>query len=293
MSVLDSEIASQPLLWRQMFELAPAYRDILPSPGANVVLVGCGSSLHMAEAYAVLRRRTGASTVAVPSSEATMMTLRSADIVVAISRSGTTTETVTALERVAGKVRTVAITAASGSPLAAAADVSIVLPQIDERSVVQTRSATCVFQLLRATVDEAGAAEAIRAAEVALGASVPDVADVDHVVFLGSGFSIGLAGEAALKVLEMSQVVAEWYPAFEYRHGPLVAARPGTVVWWLCPVDRRLFDDLAAAGIRQVDFALDAAGSLVMAQRFAAALAIARGLDPAAPAGLPRSIVLG
>ncbi len=292
MSVLDQEIASQPQLWRQMFELAPTYRDILPSPGAHVVVVGCGSSLHMAEAYATLRQRTGAPTVAVPSSEATTMTLRSADMVVAISRSGTTTETVAALERVAGKVRTVAITAASDSPLAAAADVSLVLPQIDERSVVQTRSATCVFQLLRATVDEAGAAEAIRAAEVALGAPVPDVADVDHVVFLGSGFSIGLAGEAALKVLEMSQVVAEWYPAFEYRHGPQVAARPGTVVWWLCPVDRRLFDDLAATGIRQVEFALDAAGSLVMAQRFAAALAISRGLDPAAPAGLPRSIVL-
>ncbi len=275
-----------------MLELAPAYCDILPSPGANVVLVGCGSSLHMAEAYAALRRRTGAATIAVPSSEATMMTLRSADMVVAISRSGTTTETVVALERVAGKVRTLAITAGSGSPLAAAAEESIVLPQIDERSVVQTRSATCVFELLRATVDEAGAAEAISAAEVALGASVPDIAGVDHVVFLGSGFSIGLAGEAALKVLEMSQVVAEWYPAFEYRHGPLVAARPGTVVWWLSPVDRRLFDDLATAGVRQVEFAFDSAGSLVMAQRFAAALAIGRGLDPAAPSGLPRSIVL-
>ena len=275
-----------------MFELAPAYSDVLPSPGANVVLVGCGSSLHMAEAYAALRRRTGASTFAVPSSEATMMTLRSADIVVAISRSGTTTETVMALERVAGKVHTVAITAASGSPLAASAEASIVLPQIDERSVVQTRSATCVFELLRATVDEAGAAEAISAAEVALDAPVPDATGVDHVVFLGSGFSVGLAGEAALKVLEMSQVVAEWYPAFEYRHGPLVAAGPGTVVWWLSPVDRRLFDDLATAGIRQVQFPFDAAGSLVMAQRFAATSAAARGLDPAAPSGLPRSIVL-
>jgi fructoselysine-6-P-deglycase FrlB-like protein len=55
--------------------------------------------------------------------------------------------------------------------------------------------------------------------------------EFEHFVFLGTGWTIGLAHEAALKIREMAEGWSESYPAMDFRHGPMAAAGPRTLVW--------------------------------------------------------------
>jgi fructoselysine-6-P-deglycase FrlB-like protein len=294
MSITWGEIASQPAAWRRAAALAGEVRHLLPAPGQSVCAVGCGTSLYMAQAWAALREGAGhGRTDAFPASE--LPSRRGYDVLVAISRSGTTSEVVHALGRAAAE-RSLAITALAGSPAAAAADAAIVLDFADERSVVQTRFATSALTLLRAHAGE-DTERAARDAEHALQAPLP----VDPTVpagppqqwtFLGRGWAVGLAHEAALKLREAAQAWAEAYPALEYRHGPIAIATPRTVVWSLDPLDPALRDEVRATGATIVCEPLDPLAALVLAQRTAVALAQARGLDPDRPRNLARSVVL-
>ncbi len=79
---------------------------------------------------------------------------RSYGPVVAISRSGTTTEVLRTLERLRGSIATVAVTAVPGSPVASTADDTIVLDFANEQSVVQTRFATTALAVPRAHIGD-------------------------------------------------------------------------------------------------------------------------------------------
>ena len=194
-------------------------------------MIGCGTSLYMGQAWAALREARGhGRTDAFAASE--LPAGRAYDVVVALSRSGTTTEVAHALAR-AGGARTVAITAVAGTPVADAADDVVLLDFADEASVVQTRFATTALTLLRAHegVDvAAAAADAERALQMPLPVE-PGAAD--RWAFLGRGWTVGLAHEAALKLREAAQAWTESYPVFEYRHGPISIAGPGAAVWFL------------------------------------------------------------
>ena len=74
---------------------------------------------------------------------------RSYDRVVAITRSGTTTEVLDLLSALRGKVPTLALTADPKTPVMDAADAVAVLDWADEESVVQTRFATTALAFLR------------------------------------------------------------------------------------------------------------------------------------------------
>jgi fructoselysine-6-P-deglycase FrlB-like protein len=214
------------------------------------------------------------------------------DVLVAISRSGTTTEVAHALQRGLSP-RTVALTALLDSPVAAAAGEVVDLSFADERSVVQTRFATTALSLLRALVApeaiEPAAADAARALTEPLPVSPTDV---EQWTFLGRGWTVGLAFEAALKLRETAQAWTEAYPAFEYRHGPIAIAAPGRVAWSLGPLQADIADAIRRTGATVVAPQLDPLASLVLAQRAAVALAEARGLAPDEPRNLTRSIVL-
>jgi fructoselysine-6-P-deglycase FrlB-like protein len=284
MSITADEIGSQPRLWRQAAALRP---DVLPPSGADVCVIGCGTSLYMAQAWAALREAAGnGRTDAFAASEVPLG--RRYDVVVALSRSGTTTEVVHALGRLQA-ARTVAITAVAGTPVAEAADDALVLDFADEASVVQTRFATTALTLLRAHegVDTAAAADD---AERALALPLPDAAD--RWAFLGRGWTVGLAHEAALKLREAAQAWTEAYPVFEYRHGPISIAGPGAAVWFLGAPTDGIGDRVAEAGGAVIAPDLDPLASLVLAQRTAVALAEAAGLDPDNPRNLTRSVVL-
>jgi fructoselysine-6-P-deglycase FrlB-like protein len=291
MRAITSEIASQPALWRKAAGLAPAAAGLLPAPGEAAAVIGCGTSHHIALAYAALReeKNLGTTDAAIASG---LSPHRSYGRVVAISRSGTTTEVLRTLEGLRGRTATVAVTAVPDSPVAAAADDTIVLDFADEQSVVQTRFATTALALLRAHVGDRLEA-AIADGEAALARALPaGPSDFTQFVFLGQGWTVGLANEAALKLREAASAWTEAYPAMEYRHGPISATGRGTLVWALGAVDPGVLADAADTGATIISEGSDPMAELVLIQRLAVELAEAEGLDPDHPKYLTRSVVL-
>jgi fructoselysine-6-P-deglycase FrlB-like protein len=290
-AITATEIASQPELWPRAARLATEAGDLLPASGARTCVVGCGTSLFVAQSWAALRERAGhGQTDAFAASE--LPDGRRYDVLVAISRSGSTSEVVHALSRDVAQ-RTVAITADRDAPVAQAADDAIVLDFADEQSVVQTRFATAALALLRELVQPGAAGAAAADARLALERPLPvDPELVEQWTFLGRGWTVGLAHEAALKVRESAQAWTEAYPMFEYRHGPISIAAPGRVVWSLDGLDPSLATELQRIGATVVVDELDPLASLVVVQRTAVALAAARGLDPDRPRNLARAVIL-
>jgi fructoselysine-6-P-deglycase FrlB-like protein len=189
-------------------------------------------------------------------------------------------------------VLTTAITAVGDSPVAELAGHAIVLDFADERSVVQTRFATSSLALLRTHLLE-DLGPAIADAKKALHGRPPSEAEAfDHFVFLGHGWTVGLANEAALKLREAAQAHTESYPATEYRHGPISLAGPSTLVWILGTPDPTVATDVARTGATVRTAKLDPMAELVLIHRLAVGLAAARGLDPDRPRHLTRSVVL-
>jgi fructoselysine-6-P-deglycase FrlB-like protein len=291
MSMTSAEIRTQPDLWQRAGALARDFVNVLPAPGDRVCVVGCGTSLFMAQAWAALRESAGlGETDAFPASE--LPSGRRYDVLVAISRSGTTSEVIHVLQHAPAR-RTVVITAVVDAPVVALADETIDLGIADEQSVVQTRFATTTLALLRAAVDPAATARAVRDGELALTQELPlEVSDIEQWTFLGRGWTTGLAQEAALKLREASQAWTEAYPAFEYRHGPIAIAAPRRAVWSFGPLDAGIAEAARRAGATVVAPDLDPLASLILAQRAAVALAEGRGLDADHPRSLSRSVVL-
>jgi fructoselysine-6-P-deglycase FrlB-like protein len=289
MTFVEAEIESQPAVWREAASLAASAPDRLPARGARVAFFGCGTSLYVAQALAALRESLAqGESDAFAASE--MPVGRAYDVAVALSRSGTTTEVIELVQALS--VPVLAVTADADSPLAAIAASTIAMPFADEQSVVQTRFATATLALFRAHFGdslERAVADAERALE---GATSPASRAVRQVVFLGRGWSVGLAREAALKAREAAQLWSESYPAMEYRHGPISVAEPGTIVWSLDHLPERLAEEVTATGATLITPVGDPMAELVRAQRFAVALAQARGLDPDQPRHLSRAVVL-
>lgn len=290
MAYVDAEIASQPSAWRQAAALVTPAAAALPKPGERVAVVGCGTSWFIAMAYAVLRERAGqGETDPYPASE---FPRRRYDRVVAITRSGTTTEVLDLLRDLGNGTATTAVTGDPGSPVVGLATETVPMPFADERSVVQTRFATSALALLRAHLGE-DLTGAVGDATAALDAALPlDPARTEQVTFLGRGWTVGLAYEAALKCRESAAYWAEAYPAMDYRHGPISVAAPGRAVWAFGEVPPGLAAQVAATGASFVHGTGDPMAQLILAQRFAVALAAHRGLDPDAPRHLTRSVVL-
>jgi CRISPR-associated protein Cas5a/b/c len=281
---LAEEVASQPAVWARARSLAAPG---LPAPGERVAVLGCGTSWYMAQAYAALREAAGqGETDAWPASE--FPAGRRYDRVVALTRSGTTTEVLAAL-RGLPDTPTVALTGVPDSPVADAADTMVALDFADERSVVQTRFATTALVLLRTHLGEDTSGLPAAAAE-ALAADLPP--DGAQYTFLGTGWTTGLANEAALKLREAAQAWTESYHAMEYRHGPISIAAPGRVVWLFGPAPAGLADAVRAAGVHVEEWTGDPLADLVRVHRVAEKLALARGLDPDHPRNLTRSVIL-
>jgi fructoselysine-6-P-deglycase FrlB-like protein len=287
----EAEIASQPACWLRAAGLAGAVAGVLPAHGERVAVVGCGTSWFIAQSYAALREASGhGETDAFAASE--MPVGRRYDRVVALSRSGTTTEILQLLAQLDGTMPTLAITASARTPVAAAAYAVIALEFADELSVVQTRFATTELALLRASLGHDMTPVALAAEEI-LASPLPEaLTSARQFTFLGTGWTYGLANEAALKLREAAGMWTEAYPAMEYRHGPVAVTGPGSVVWLLGPAPDGLAGEVAAAGGLAWLSRADPLAELVRVHRLAAAVARARGFDPDRPRNLTRSVIL-
>jgi CRISPR-associated protein Cas5a/b/c len=294
MSHAEDELTSQPECWARAAALAGRTVAGLPAAGERVAVVGCGTSFFMAQAIAGLREGAGqGETDAFAASEfPASRTARGYDRVLALTRSGTTTEVLDLLAALRGATRTTAVTADPHTPVTAAADEVVVLDFADERSVVQTRFATTALTLLRAHLGLHSDA-VVADARSALDTPLPEgLTDCTQFTFLGRGWTVGLANEAGLKMREAALSWTEAYPAMEYRHGPISMSTHGTVAWMLGEAPDGLAGQVRATGGRWVAGGLDPLAELVRVQRLALVVAPARGLDPDRPRHLTRSVVL-
>jgi fructoselysine-6-P-deglycase FrlB-like protein len=287
----STELTSQPSVWRHAQELAAELRSKLPADGARIGLLGCGTSLYMAQAVAVYRERQGAGEAdAFPGSE--VPAGRPWTDVIAISRSGTTTEIIDAVKALPEAVNVLGIIAQAGSPLGELVTAELDLPFADEQSVVQTRFATTVLALLLGAYGWDVEASA-RRAESFLTELLPEWApDVKQFVFLGRGVGAALANEAALKFREILATWSEAYSTMEYRHGPISATGERTLVWILDSEEPSIDDQIRATGARVIRGEGDPLAELVRIHRFAEGLVELRGINPDQPPHIARSVVL-
>ncbi|WAA66300.1 SIS domain-containing protein [Microbacterium oxydans] len=287
---MREELHSQPQTWATAVELK-AEQALLPAKGARVAVVGCGTSWFMAQSYAALREASGqGETDAFAASEAFMD--RGYDAVVALTRSGTTTEVLELVEQVKGRITTIGVIGDPDSPLVSLVDEAVLLPFADEQSVVQTRFATTALALFRASLGEDLTGAIADATAVLAEPGDDELRDAEQYTFLGRGWTIGLAHEAALKLRESSQSWTEAYPSMDYRHGPIAIAAPGRVTWQFGQAPEGLAGQVEATGARFEQRAIDPLADLVRLHRTALDRAVARGLDPDQPRNLTRSVIL-
>ncbi|MFF7163709.1 SIS domain-containing protein [Streptomyces sp. NPDC008086] len=291
MTHVEDELNSQPECWTRAATEATGLGGALPEPGERVAVVGCGTSYFMAQAFAALREGCGrGETDAFAASEFPQG--RAYDRVLALSRSGTTTEVLDLLGELKGRTPTTALTADPDTPVMTAADDVVVLDYAEERSVVQTRFATTALTLLRAHLGLHTDA-VVADARTALADDLPDgLVECGQFTFLGRGWTVGLANEAGLKMREASLAWTEAYPAMEYRHGPISITTSGTATWMFGEAPEGLAEQVRSTGGRWIEGRLDPLAELVRAQRLAVAVAAARGLDPDRPRHLTRSVIL-
>lgn len=138
---------------------SPAVRDALARATADVervLLLGMGSSRYAADVAALRMRERGLHAVSEPASARHGSRPDGGLLAVAISASGTSVETLAALERHAGRSRTLAITNDPGSPLATLADDVLPLEAGFEAGGVACRSFQHTGLVLRALEDRLG-----------------------------------------------------------------------------------------------------------------------------------------
>lgn len=288
---MERELVSQPEMWRRAIAQQQS-EDLLPTKGAKVAVVGCGTSWFMAEAYAAAREAAGHGiTDAFAASEA-RIAIRDYDVLVAITRSGTTSEVLQLLAELDGSLRTVAVIGDTTSPIVQQVDAVVELPYADEQSVVQTRFATTALAYLLSSVGEDLEPAIAQAQQLVNSATPQELLDAEQFTFLGRGLSVGLAHEAALKMREAVQGWTEAYPAMDYRHGPISIAAPNRVTWMLGAQPEGLDADVTRTGAIYVNEDRHPLADLAYIHRVTLDRARARNLDPDSPRNLTRSVIL-
>lgn len=220
-------------------------------PGPLALFTGCGSTYYLSLSAAYLwSRLVGMPSRALPASEIWLFpeyTIPSQPtLLIAVSRSGETTETVKALNvfQQHGGKECLAITCYPESSLARQANRMLVTQGAQEQSIAQTRSFSSMFLLIQAAACRAGgridllnqlsslpqAFDRLVTAYLPLAKGLAENPKFERIIFLGSGVNYGLACEAMLKMKEMSLTPAEAFHFMEFRHGPKSVVARGTLI---------------------------------------------------------------
>ena len=249
------EISSQPKTWRltanRFNKIKTSLADYLASVKFNQILViGCGSTYYLSQTVAkLISEYSGIPANSSPSSDLYFfphMTAPSGTLLVALSRSGTTTETIWALERFREEIGgpSIVVTCYPDKGIANLADFVLAAPDAQERSIAQTRSFSSMLLLSYGLVSQLADDPEIWEQTEKLPDRMEDIVkdmgvipqkigeqlDIDHYVFLGSGPFYGLANEAMLKTKEISLTYSEGYHSLEVRHGPMSMVNDRTLV---------------------------------------------------------------
>ena len=272
-----AEIMSQPTIWQAALDEFPAaaVRDLWQVGFDQVIFTGCGSTYYLAQVAARLfQTLTGVSARAYPASElvfypevAYMPGQRY--LLVTVSRSGTTTETVAAArifrENATGQI--LGIGCDSESPLMQAADLALTVDSAQEESVAQTRSFSTMLVLAQQLAgliagEDLGALVGLPAAVAsmlityeAMARELGESLDTQRFFFLGSHTRYGMACEAMLKMKEMSLAYSEAFHMLEFRHGPMSMVNEEALVVGLladgvCEHETAVLRDMQERGAR-------------------------------------------
>jgi glucosamine--fructose-6-phosphate aminotransferase (isomerizing) len=244
------EIISQPEAWQEALEIMEAAPLIDTAKYERIIFTGCGSTYYLSVAAAALYQElTGCMATAIPGGElllnSQVILTDQKILLVAISRSGATTETVQAVEKFKQDQRgQVVVISNNDEALSRSADVKIIIPKGQEQSFAQTRSfasmyvAAVVFcvraaqrvDLLRAMTALPGLGQRlIRDCEPSA-REIGECLSYDRFYFLGSGIRYGLACEVNLKMKEMALTHSEPFHFLEFRHGPMSMVNQSAVV---------------------------------------------------------------
>ncbi|MCG8347346.1 MAG: SIS domain-containing protein [Chloroflexales bacterium] len=249
-----NEIMSQPSVWQATLEELSPQLDPLAQLWAEeqfeqVIFTGCGSPYYLALTGAALfQSLTKIPSQAYPASEIVLFpdmvfTPYKKILLIAISRSGETTETIEAVEEFQrrGYSHVLSITCHADTRLTRTTQHALVARHAHEHSIAQTRSFSSMAVLVLAL------AELVSRANTDLTPLVPAVdqllttyqglarhygeaTHIERFFFLGSGPQHGIAREAMLKMKEMSLAYSEAYHTLEFRHGPMSMVNEHTLV---------------------------------------------------------------
>jgi tagatose-6-phosphate ketose/aldose isomerase len=258
------EIAQQPGVWTEVADLVARERAALECflkplvayPGLRVVLAGAGTSAFIGDCLApalraALNRRVEAiATTDLLSAPDLWLPSEGPTLLVSFARSGNSPESVAAVQLserlLAGRVFHLVITCNALGALAAAAQGQpnarlLLMPEAaHDRGFAMTSSfsgmliaGALAFGLL---ADDTPRRLALAAAELLPGATAVAgrlvARSFERVVYLGSNGLRGLASEAALKLLELTdgRVVAASDSSLGFRHGPKTILNERTLV---------------------------------------------------------------
>lgn len=234
-----------------MIENAGAIRALDLSSYRQVLCVGCGSTYYLAlSAASLLQSRTGVIARAFPASELLInprsVYVEGKTLLLAISRSGTTSETlrVVADFKANHPGTVIVVTNYGASPLAEQGNIVLSMSDGQEVSVAQTRSFASMHVAAASLSDLLGPDALLISYKDALieqgnrlirahherARNLARDRKIRQVFFLGSGPRHGLANEVSLKLKEMSQTVSEPFHFFEFRHGPISMVDEHTLV---------------------------------------------------------------
>lgn len=239
----------------------------------QIIFTGCGSTYYLSLAAAsIFQKQTGAICRAVPGGELLLNPgatySGNNQLLFAISRSGSTSETVQAAKQFkkdqAGRV--ISICNYEDRPLAEVADLAICIHEGQEQSIAQTRAFSSMYLALvglamlasgrddlfdeMKELPEIGKSLMDKYNEFARG--VGENLDYDRFYFLGSGSRYGLACEANLKMKEMTITHTEPFYFLEFRHGPISMVNANTVVVGLLSESQRGYEEKVLQDARKL-----------------------------------------
>jgi glucosamine--fructose-6-phosphate aminotransferase (isomerizing) len=278
----------------------------------TIVVVGCGTSYYLAQSLACAYNAHGQRAIAVPGAEwarrpeSYLADMRDI-LVLGLSRSGTTTETVQAIE--VSRARgwpTFAVSCVADVAILQAAERGQYVPTDPREGIVMSVSASLMLLVGLRLVGVAVAGDVVAVAERALaGVAGAVLAGRSHFVYLGAGANYGIATEGSLKLQEMSLSYSQSFHPMEYRHGPvsLIDSRSLVVMIYspdTLPEEARLVAELQAKGAWVIgfggpgDLTLDATGPacLPALQMLGEMVAVHKGINSEAPRHLTKVVVL-
>ena len=273
---------SQPEAWSAALDVlqvqADSVRDWYRAGRYDGLLfTGCGSTYYLALAAAAhVQELAGVPARGLPASEIWLnpgaaYTHQGKTLLVAVSRSGETTETLRACEafRARGHGDVLTLSCYPGRALTQLGTLNLVFPSGQEESVVQTRAFSTLYLATQALAaiwanraglfDELSRLPAACQSLISNNQSLPRTlgrdSTLDRFYFLGSGARYGLACELSLKMKEMSLSHSEPFHFMEFRHGPKSMVTPSTLIVGLVSESNReyeqaVMDDMRAMGAR-------------------------------------------